>query len=192
MFDVFLQYINSKAPVTDEEAALIQSLSTTKKLRKRQFLLHEGDVWKYNAFVCKGCVRTYRIDDKGNEHIMQFSIENWWTGDRESLQSGNPARSNIEALEDSVILLFTKENFTIICNKIPAFNTMVNQILEKSFIASQNRIHATMSYTTEEKYQEFLNNYPDMINRIPQHMIASFLGVSPETLSRIRNQVSKK
>lgn len=192
MYEVFRQYINSKTTITDEEFSLIQSLGTLKKLQKKQFLLHEGMVWKYNAFVCKGCLRTYRIDDKGNEHILQFSIENWWTGDRESLITGNPAQSNIEALEDSVILLFTQEQFLTICKEIPNFNAMVINILEKSFIAAQNRIHASISYSTEEKYQSFLNSYPNIANRIPQHMIASYLGVTPETLSRLRTQAAKK
>jgi len=192
MYEVFRQYINSKTTITDEEFSLIQSLGTLKKLQKKQFLLHEGMVWKYNAFVCKGCLRTYRIDDKGNEHILQFSIENWWTGDRESLITGNPAQSNIEALEDSVILLFTQEQFLRICKEIPNFNAMVINILEKSFIAAQNRIHASISYSTEEKYQSFLNSYPNIANRIPQHMIASYLGVTPETLSRLRTQAAKK
>jgi CRP-like cAMP-binding protein len=192
MYEVFRQYINSKTTITDDEFSLIQSLGTLKKLQKKQFLLHEGMVWKYNAFVCKGCLRTYRIDDKGNEHILQFSIENWWTGDRESLITGNPAQSNIEALEDSVILLFTQEQFLTICKEIPAFNAMVINILEKSFIAAQNRIHASISYSTEEKYQSFVNSYPHIANRIPQHMIASYLGVTPETLSRLRTQAAKK
>ncbi|AXY74524.1 Crp/Fnr family transcriptional regulator [Paraflavitalea soli] len=192
MYEVFKQYIKDKVSITDEEFALIQSLGTLKKLQKKQFLLHEGMVWKYNAFVCKGCLRTYRIDDKGNEHILQFSIENWWAGDRESLITGNPAQSNIEALEDSVILLFTQEQFATICKEIPAFNSMVINILEKSFIAAQNRIHASISYSTEEKYQNFLHSYPGIANRVPQHMIASYLGVTAETLSRLRNQATKK
>ncbi len=192
MYEVFRQYINSKTTITDEEFSLIQSLGTLKKLQKKQFLLHEGMVWKYNAFVCKGCLRTYRIDDKGNEHILQFSIENWWAGDRESLITGHPAQSNIEALEDSVVLLFTQEQFLTICKEIPNFNAMIINILEKSFIAAQNRIHASISYTTEEKYQSFLNSYPNIANRIPQHMIASYLGVTAETLSRLRTQAAKK
>ena len=95
MYEVFRQYINSKTTITEEEFSLIQSLGTLKKLQKKQFLLHEGMVWKYNAFVCKGCLRTYRIDDKGNEHILQFCIENWWTGDRESLITGNRPIPNV-------------------------------------------------------------------------------------------------
>src|SRR5258705_12954624 len=106
MFEVFQKYLSDKIAITQEELDLVQSLSFLKKLRKRQYLLQEGDVWKYHAFVCKGCLRTYRTDEKGQEHIMQFSIENWWAGDLESLRSGLPAKSAIEALEDAEVLLF--------------------------------------------------------------------------------------
>lgn len=192
MFDVFLAYINSKTRVTEEEAEMIKAVCVIRKLRKRQYLVQEGDVWRYNAFVCKGFLRSYHVDDKGQEHIMNFAPENYWTGDRESLQNGTPTRYNIDAVEDTHVLLINKENFEEICRKVPAFNDMVNTILERSFIASQRRIHAAISYSAEEKYQHFLTTYPNIINRIPQHMIASYLGLSPETLSRVRTQATKK
>lgn len=192
MFAVFQKYISERVSLTDDEFKAIEAVSTLKKLRKKQYLLQEGDVWRFNAFITKGCVRTYRVDDEGGEHILQFSIENWWTGDRESLMSGKPSRCNIDALEDSELILIGKEDFEGLLKNIPAFQDMVTQILEKSFIASQNRIHAAISYTAEEKYMNFIKTYPDLSNRVPQSMIASFLGISPETLSRVRNQVSKK
>jgi CRP-like cAMP-binding protein len=192
MFEVFQKYLSDKIAITQEELDLVQSLSFLKKLRKRQYLLQEGDVWKYHAFVCKGCLRTYRTDEKGQEHIMQFSIENWWAGDLESLRSGLPAKSAIEALEDAEVLLFTKENFDIIQQRIPAFKTMVEDILARSFIVHQNRIHTAISYTAEEKYTNFTNSYPQIFNRVPLHMIASYLGVTAETLSRIRKQAAAK
>lgn len=192
MFDVFQQYISNKVSLTEEEFDRIRAVSIFKKIRKRQYLLQEGDTWKYNAFVTKGCLRTYRVDAHGQEHIMGFSIENWWAGDRESLLAGSPAKCNIDALENSEVILITKENFDTICTAIPAFKEMVNTILEKSFIASQNRIHAAISYTAEEKYLNFVQTYPTIANRVPQHMIASYLGVSAETLSRVRNQAARK
>ena len=192
MFDVFKSYLSSKIPITDEEFELIKSLGILKKLRKRQYLLQEGDIWKYDAFVCKGCLRTYRVDDKGQEHMLGFSIENWWTGDRESLLVGTPAQSNIDALEDSVVLLFTHDNFLHICHELPAFNELMNGLLARSFVALQNRIHASISYTAEEKYQNFLKTSPQLANRVPQSMIASYLGISAETLSRIRSQSVRK
>jgi len=192
MFEKLHQYITEKATLTDEEFAYIDAVCVTRKLRKKQYLLQEGDVWQFNAFVSKGLVRTYRIDGKGDEHILQFCPENYWTGDRESLLSGEPSRCNIDAIEDSEIILIRKQDFENLCSKIEPFNRMVNIVLQKSFNTSQNRIHAAISFTAEEKYLNFITIYPDLANRIPQSMIASYLGISPETLSRVRNKVSKK
>ena len=192
MFDIFRNYLTSKIFLTEEELKMIETVSVFKKLRKRQYLLQEGDVWKMNAFVCQGCMRTYRVDDKGAEHILNFAVENWWTGDRESLMTGNPAKSNIDALEDSVILLIEKERLENLSVQIPALNNFLNNILQKSFNVSQNRIIANISYTAEEKYLNFIETRPEIANRVPQHMIASYLGISPETLSRVRNQIAKK
>lgn len=192
MFSVFQQYLADKIVLTEEQLALIQSFATIKKLRKRQYLLQESDVWRHYAFVCKGCLRVYRVDDKGVEHIMKFCIENWWAGDRQSLLAGTPSNYNIDALEDSVLLLFTKENFTTLRQQIPAFDDLVENLINRSYIASQDRIHADISYTSEEKYRNFIEKYPDIFSRVPLHMIASYLGLSPETLSRIRTQAAKK
>jgi CRP-like cAMP-binding protein len=192
MYDVFRKYLEEKASFTQQEHEYIQSFSIIKKLRKKQYLLQEGDIWKYDAFITKGCLRTYSVDVKGNEHILSFSMENWWTGDRESLLSQQPSRFNIDAIEDCELVLFTHNNFEKLCSEIPSFNEMINHILQRSFIASQNRIQATLTLTAEEKYLNFINKYPGFALRIPQAMIASYLGMTPETLSRIRKQTAKK
>ncbi|CAM4089755.1 cAMP-binding domain of CRP or a regulatory subunit of cAMP-dependent protein kinases [Pedobacter westerhofensis] len=190
--EIFLNYIQEKTSLTAEELQQVTSVCQLKKLRKRQYLLQEGDVWKYNAFIAKGCVRTYTLDEKGNEHIVNFAIENWWTGDRESLTTGEPSIFNIDALENSEVVLITKTAFDKLCADIPAFNAMVNAILQKSFIVSQGRIHTFISLTAEQKYLRFLEQYPQLSIRVPQGMIASYLGITPETLSRIRNQTARK
>jgi CRP-like cAMP-binding protein len=192
VIEVFKAYLNGKGSFSDAELKQIESVTTIKKLRKRQYLLQEGDVWKYNAFITNGCVRTYTVDEKGNEHILNFAVENWWTGDRESLFSGKPSVYNIDALEDSQVALITKENFNLLCKEIPAFNDMVSLILEKSFIVSQNRIQNFISSTAEEKYLKFLEKFPHLPMRVPQGMIASYLGITAETLSRIRKSMLKK
>ncbi|AKD57432.1 Crp/Fnr family transcriptional regulator [Spirosoma radiotolerans] len=192
MFDVFTHYLLQRISLSESEIEWIRTLSILKKLRKKQYLLQEGDVWLYNAFVTRGCMRSYAVDEKGQEHVIGFAIENWWIGDRESLLSGKPSRLNIDAIEDSEVVLITQENFQRISQQIPAFNEMVNAILQKSFVVSQNRIQAAISYTAEEKYLFFIQAYPALAQRIPQSMIASFLGMTPETLSRVRGQVAKK
>jgi CRP-like cAMP-binding protein len=190
--DKFIQYLTDKISLSDEEIKQITQVAIQKKIRKRQLLLQEGDVWKYNAFVGNGFLRTYSIDNKGNEHILNFSPENYWSGDRESLMTGNPSRFNIEAIEDTDVVLITKENFDLLCRNILQLNDLVNAILHKSFVVSQDRIHAGISLSAEEKYQKFLNQYPQIVNRVPQHMIASYIGITPETLTRIRRNNAGK
>ena len=189
MFDLFEKYLLSKAAFTADELRQIEAVSVVKKLRKRQYLLQEGDVWTYNAFVTSGCLRSYAVDAKGAEHILTFAIENWWIGDRQSLTSGQPSRYNIDAIEDSTVILIKNVDFDRLRQAIPTLHELVNDILHRSFLASQNRIHAAISYSAEEKYRAFLQQFPAFALRIPQHMVASYLGMTTETLSRIRRHL---
>ena len=189
MYEVFQKYMDSKIQLSQEQSDWISSLSVVRKLRKHRFLLQEGDICKQHAFVSKGCLRSYSVDNDGAEHIVKFAVEHWWIGDRDSLMSGEPAKLNIDAVEDSEMVLFSKQNFDLICQQIPVFNDMVNNLLQSAYNASQNRILANISLSASEKYENFLQRYPDLALRIPQSMIASYLGISPETLSRVRSQV---
>jgi len=192
VYDTFQQYLDNRITLTNDEKELIRSVSILKKLRKKQYLLQEGDVWKYHAFISKGCMRTYAVDDKGIEHIIYFGVENWWIGDRESLLNQTPSRLNIDAIEDVEVVLFTAPNFEMLCSKIPDFRDMIQAIISKSFNVNQNRILASISKSAEEKYLDFIQKYADFAMRIPQAMIASYLGIKPETLSRIRNGIARK
>lgn len=192
MLEILYQYFNSKFPLTPYEFSKIADVAITRKLRRKQYLLQEGDLWKYDAFVTKGLLRTYRVDEKGQEHFIQFCPENWWAGDRYSYITGEPARYNIDAYEDSEVILIPKDDFESARNSIPNLNNFMFRLLERSFISLQNRVHSNITHTAEEKYMDFLKTYPDLSNRLPLHMIASYLGIAAETLSRIRNQLVKK
>ena len=192
MYDNFQKYLDGKIALLQEQSDRIRSLSVVKKLRKHQYLLQKGDVCRNHAFVTKGCLRSYSVDGDGVEHTVKFAIENWWIGDRDSLMSGEPAMLNIDAVEDSEVVLLSTKNFDLICQQIPAFNDMVNNLLQSAYNASQNRILANISLSAIEKYEHFLQRYPDLALRIPQGMIASYLGISPETLSRVRNQLMSR
>ena len=184
MYKVFQKYMDCKIELSPEQSDWIRSLSVVKKLRKHQYLLQEGDICKQHAFVTKGCLRSYSVDKDGVEHIVKFAVEHWWIADRDSLLSGEPAKLNIDAVEDSEAVLISKEDFDVICQQIPPFNDMVNNLLQSAYNASQNRILANISLSACEKYEYFLQRYPDLALRIPQSMIASYLGISPETLDR--------
>jgi CRP-like cAMP-binding protein len=188
-----LDYINrhTTSPLTKEEEALIVATFQPKKLRKKQYFLQEGNVCKYGGFIVKGAMRQYSVDDKGVEHIVQLYIENWWASDRESAIMLTPSKYNIEAWEDTELLIITRADMLDLVEKIPAIAQMTIIMDERSFIASQRRINSTISNTAEQRYKEFADNHPQFIQRFPQHHIASFLGITKETLSRIRKQSMK-
>jgi CRP-like cAMP-binding protein len=192
MFEHFRRYIEDKIIISEPDYQFIESVSIIKKLRKRQFLLTEGDICTFNTFVCQGFLRKYSVDEKGTDHTVYFATENWWISDRKSLMEGTPSNYNIEAVEDSIVLLISKVNFELICNHIPLFKEMVNNILQRSLNAAHERINSTIQLTAEEKYLHFLKSFPQLANRTPRHMLASYLGITPETLSRVRKQVSTK
>jgi CRP-like cAMP-binding protein len=143
-------------------------------------------VCKYSAFIVKGAMRQYTVDDKGVEHFVRLSIENWWVNDRESYLMLTPSIYNIDAWEDTEMLLLTRDNFLEHLSSIPAINEMAKNLDERYFIASQKRLNASISFSAEKRYAEFVKAYPELLNRFPLHIIASYLGITKETLSRIR------
>ncbi|PXY46862.1 Crp/Fnr family transcriptional regulator [Flavobacterium hydrophilum] len=183
------QYAN--LPLTSEEQALIVATFQPKKLRKKQYFLQEGDVCKYAGFIVKGAMRQYSVDDKGAEHIVHLFIENYWANDRESSTMLTPSFYNIDAWEDTELLIITRAEMLDLMNKIPAMAQMIRLMDERNAIASQRRLSSTISNTAEKRYEEFAAHHQQFIQRFPQHLIASYLGITKETLSRIRNQGTK-
>jgi CRP-like cAMP-binding protein len=191
IFDKLRAFFERSTPITDEQFEFIKTLFIQKKVEKGEFLLREGDITKYSIFVVSGCLRTYTIDNTGKEHIIQFSVENWWTGDI-SFRSQVAAQCFVEALEDSEVLLTEIDSIQNLTEHIPGLAVFYQAALQKNAAAKNQRIVSSLSATAEERYDQFLTRYPSLVQRVPQHMIASYLGISPETLSRIRKQRTRR
>jgi CRP-like cAMP-binding protein len=193
-FITLFDYIERKSSVklSEDERNLIISKLKQKKLRKRQYFLQEGDVCKYMGFIVKGAMRMFAVDDKGHEHILHFGLEDWWVGDYESFYLLTPSRYFVEALEEVEMILVTNEQLQELERAIPAIAAMLNSLNRGATIANNKRMHAAISFTAEERYEDLARTYPHFIQRFPQNMIASYLGISPETLSRIRKAAVKQ
>lgn len=192
MFDLLRSQILKRISLTDGEFERVQTFFIPKKIRKGQFLLRAGEVSKYLAFVEKGCLRQYSIDSKGEEHVVQFAVEDWWISDMYSSLTGTPATYNIDALEDSEVLLLDTALQEKLCTEIPPFERFFRLLLQSNFVAKERRIEAALSLTAEEQYLSLLEMYPKLFQRIPQNQIASYLGITPQSLSRIRKTLADK
>lgn len=190
MYEVYFEHFNNKIPLTEEEQSLIKAHLSVKKIRKKQYILQEGDICKTIAFVEKGLLRSYSVDDNGTEHIMQFAVEGWFISDLYSFLTAEPATYNIEAVEDSELVLINKSANDELMRKCTKYESFTRVLITGAYIALQKRINSLMSYTLEERYETFMSQYPDIARRVPQHMIASYIGLTPETLSRVRKRIA--
>ena len=191
-YDLILSNVARHIQLTDEEVTLFTSLLRYRKIRKRQYLLQAGDVSHYENFISKGCLRAYTVDEHGGEHIIMFGMEGWWISDLYSFLTNTPASQNIDALEDSEVFSIERSDLELLYEKVPKFNKFFLKLLQNAFVAHQRRILASISQTAEEQYSEFIAKYPSIEQRVPQHQIASYLGLSPETISRIRRNKSHR
>ena len=189
MFDVFENYLSGYGIFNYDELDLIRSVSKCKRLGKKDYLVQEGNICRYNTFVCKGCLRSYRIEKDATEYILNFAIERCWINEQFSFNTNVPTLMIIDALEDSEVLQWSNENFSMLQASIPAFNLFYRKHLEKVLDETQRRIISILSNNAQDKYEDFINTFPELHNRIPLHMIASYLGMSRETLSRVRSSI---
>lgn len=192
MFEALLQNIGEKIALTNEETAQLKTYFTPKKIRKRQYLLQEGDVCKSLAFTEAGLLRLYSVDEKGIEHMLQFAVTGWWIVDIYSFLTGEPSRFNIDALEDSELLLLSHENFEAMMAALPKMERYFRILFQNNIIAKERRLESAITFGAEERYLQFEQAYPNFVQRIPLNLIASFLGITPETLSRIRRKLASK
>ncbi len=184
--------IRSRIKVSDEDFEVIRKKLIPKKVRKRQFLLNAGDVSEYMIFVERGLLRSFSDDKDGSEHTMQFAPEGWWISDMASLFSREPSKFNIEALEESELLLMSKQVMDELMDMVPQLPRYFLNLMENHIVALQRRINVVQSMSAEETYLKLMEIKPDLINRASLQHIASYLGITPETLSRVRKQVSNR
>lgn len=192
MFELFLRKFNEKVSLTAEEEAFLKQFLTTKKLRKRQYFLQEGDVCRSVCFVEKGALRAYVLNKTENENIAAFAFEGWTMGDLYSFIKEEPATLNIDAIEDSELVLISKEAHETLLQQMPKYETYFRILITDAYLALQKRTTNMISLSLEDRYKSLMQMYPNLLQRVPQHMIASFMGLSPETLSRLKSRLNTR
>jgi CRP-like cAMP-binding protein len=191
MFDRLRAHVSKLVPLTDEEFPVCTSLILPKRLRKGAYLVQGGEVSKYVAFVTSGLLRSYGIDKKGGERIVQFGLEGWWITDLYSFLTGKPGTQYIDAMEDSDVLLVDSATYEKLCTTVPKFERYFRILLQNNYIATHRRLLSAISLSAEERYLQMLEEYPTIVQRVAQRHIASYLGITPEALSRIRNRLAR-
>ncbi len=186
-----LEYFNGILPIDDDEKRIVEQLFVPKRIKRRQFVHHEGDVCKHANFVVQGCLKMYMVDAAAKEHNLQFAIENNWIGDLGSFHSGQPSKLYVEAIESSIILQITRENLYRLYDQFPKFNEIFRIMKESHLVEYQNRILQNISSTGLERYLDFSKRHPELFNRISNVQIASYLGVTPVFLSMIRKKLAE-
>ncbi|MFZ4057780.1 MAG: Crp/Fnr family transcriptional regulator [Ferruginibacter sp.] len=185
---LILENFERHIQLTTEEQQHVLSLLTPRKLKKRSFLIQEGEVSKHTAFVTSGVLRGYTIDENGFEHILQFAPPGWWIADMYSLVAQQPGQLYIDALEDSTVLLLSKNDQEQLYVDIPKFERFFRILTENSLVAIRQRLINGLSLTAKQRYELFCKQYPSMINCLPQKQIAAYIGVTPEFLSKLLNE----
>lgn len=186
MWDALYKNFGRYISISEDDKDIIQSVFTHKKYRKRQYILQEGQVSRVENFVVKGLTRTYEVDEKGQEHVIVFGPEDWWVGDLYSFLSDKPSDCNIDCLEDTEVLQFNRAGQEQLFQQAPKFERFFRIIVQNAYMAAISRITSNLKKSAAERYDDFINRYPHIEQRVPNHQIASYLGVTPQSLSRIR------
>jgi CRP-like cAMP-binding protein len=189
MFEVLFYHIELKIPLTDKEKTTIETFLNLRKLKTKQYLLQQGDHCKYFSFVTKGLLKSYNMDEKGNEHISVFAWEGWWVSDMRSFFSGSEAKLNIEAIENSEVLTLSLSDYNGLLEQVPVMERYFRILFQNSLSTKDLRLLNAATQTAEEKYLSLVSTNPELIQRVPQNLIASYLGLAPETISRIKQKL---
>ena len=190
--DILKQHIRKHIDLPDNEVEEFCNLFTTKSVKKKDFLLKEGEICKYEGFVTQGLLKLYHIDANGAEQILNFAKEDWWVADIDSFSNEIPSKLFIEALEDSEILLISKKDKEFAYKNIPSVEKLFRVMTQKTHIALQRRMIDNLSKTADQRYIDFIEKYPDFFQRLTNLQIAAYLGISHEFLSKIRRKIAQK
>ncbi|WP_244518858.1 Crp/Fnr family transcriptional regulator [Parapedobacter composti] len=192
MFAPINEYANRYGNFSSEDLAFFDSLLKPRSVKKRQLLLREGEICDFEAYIIKGCIRNYYIDESGSEVILQFAVEDWWVSDIGSFHERKPSLLYIEAMEDSELLTLNPVRKEALLARVPQFERMFRLMVQRHVSAMQQRLFRTMAKTAEERYIDFMKQYPGIAMRVPQHYIAAYLGMTPEFLSKVRRRLATK
>ncbi|WP_034762924.1 Crp/Fnr family transcriptional regulator [Chryseobacterium gregarium] len=192
MIQPLIEYFKKYLPLNSEEINLLSERIKSRKIKRKQMILQEGFVCKHYTFIEKGCFKMYGIDEKGTEHNLRFAAENDWVADLGSFYSEKPSKLFIEAIEPSIIMQIEKRDLIYLFMNSPKFDRNFRVIVEEKFIELQNRLLQNFSSNAEQRYLEFLEQYTELASRLPNAQIASYLGITPEFLSKIRKNISIK
>lgn len=187
-----VKHFDKYLPLNDNETKELISRLTERKIKRKQYILQEGDICKYFTYVVEGCFKMYGIDSSGTEHNLMFAAEDEWITDLDSLHKEKPSKLFIEAIEPTTILQISKGDLWYLYTNYPKFDRNFRVIIEDKYIELQNRLLQTFSTTAYQRYESFFEQYPNLSNRLPNTQIASYLGITPEFLSKIRNERSRK
>ncbi|UYZ59804.1 Crp/Fnr family transcriptional regulator [Hymenobacter latericus] len=188
--DVLRAYFAERLPLSEAQLTAVEALFEPRVLRRHEVLHRAGEVARVGAFVARGCLRAFVVDAKGKEHVVQFAPEHWWIADQNSLHRREPAMFAIDAVEESEVLLFDAAFYRKLSQITPAFPEFFTTLLQNNMRTMQKRLVLALSATGEERYLDFVQTYPTLAQRLPQRLIAAYLGVTPESLSRIRRELA--
>lgn len=192
MFAAINDYVNRCGRFSPHEMNIFNDLLRSKSVRKKQLLLREGEICDFEAYIVKGCVRTYYIDENGSEVILQFAVEDWWVSDIGSFHERQPSMLYIEAMEDCELLLLSPARKEELLAKVPQFERVFRLMIQRHLVALEKRLIRTIAKTAEQRYLDFIGQYPKIALRVPQHYIASYLGMTPEFLSKVRRRLAMR
>ena len=184
-----LDYIRKIIDLTSEEEKILISKVNHRKYLKAQYIVQQGDICKYESFVVSGCLRTFYVDSDAQEHIVMFAIENWWTSDLTSFITQTASTYNIQCLEPTHVIQLSYANLEALYQEVPKFERFFRIILQRAFANTEKRIVRNFSMPAKERYLHFRQQYPQIEQRVPLYMIASYLGITKEFLSKIRHQL---